>query len=220
MKISRREFLGKGAAAAGMATIAASASDALALEKFAGYPDALGLLIDTTRCIGCRSCEAACNKVNELPAPGVPFDDGSVFEEKRRTDSVTHTVVNRYEDQDAENAPVFRKIQCMHCKEPACASACFVGAFKKTPEGAVLYNPDVCIGCRYCMVACPFGIPAYEYDNVYTPEVTKCTLCYERIKEGLSTACAEACPTGAVKFGRRETSSAFPPRFKISPTAN
>jgi Fe-S-cluster-containing dehydrogenase component len=92
----------------------------------------------------------------------------------------------------------------MHCKEPACASACFVGAFKKTPEGAVVYNASVCVGCRYCMVACPFGIPAYEYDNTFSPEVTKCTMCYERIKEGLSTACAEACPTGAIQFGKRE----------------
>jgi ferredoxin len=91
----------------------------------------------------------------------------------------------------------------MHCNEPACASACLVRAFSKTPEGPVLYNKDVCIGCRYCMLACPFRIPSYDYFDAYSPEVRKCTMCYDRIKEGKIPACADVCPKEAITFGKR-----------------
>ena len=91
----------------------------------------------------------------------------------------------------------------MHCNEPACASACLVGAFSKSKEGAVLYNKDICLGCRYCMIACPFNIPAYEYHNPTSPKVRKCTLCYERIKKGERPACAAICPREAITFGKR-----------------
>jgi ferredoxin len=91
----------------------------------------------------------------------------------------------------------------MHCDEPACASSCLVSAFKKTPEGPVIYNPDVCIGCRYCMIACPFDIPTYDYFDPLTPQVRKCTMCYDRIKQGKIPACAEICPKEAITFGKR-----------------
>ena len=100
--------------------------------------------------------------------------------------------------------PVFRKNQCNHCLEPACASACFVKAFTKTKEGAVIYDESVCVGCRYCMVACPFEIPTYEYDKALTPRVMKCTLCHPRLLEGKLPGCVEVCPTEALSFGRRE----------------
>jgi formate dehydrogenase iron-sulfur subunit len=172
-------------------------------EYFAGYPHSYGVLHDTTLCIGCRRCEAACNRVNDLPAPDKPFDDLSVLDERRRTDEKTYTVVNRYIEAENGKPPVFRKMQCNHCKEPACASACFVGAFTKTPEGAVVWDSSVCVGCRYCMIACPFNIPTFEYDKVLTPRIMKCTMCYPRVKEGKLPGCVEACPTEALSFGRR-----------------
>jgi len=208
MRFSRRRFL-QWATAVG--TVAATGKKAAAAEKeFHGYPDSTAVLHDTTLCVGCRSCEAACNAVNGLPPPERPFDDKSVLDERRRTTDKAYTVVNRYPGRDAGRsgpsaAPaIFRKNQCNHCLEPACASACFVRAFRKTPEGAVLYDPSVCVGCRYCMVACPFNIPAYEYHRVLDPRVVKCNLCYPRIKEGKLPGCVEACPMEALTFGKRQ----------------
>jgi Fe-S-cluster-containing dehydrogenase component len=100
--------------------------------------------------------------------------------------------------------PTFVKQQCNHCQEPACASACFVKAFTKTPEGAVIYNEKVCVGCRYCMIACPFDVPTYEYDEPFTPRVMKCTMCHPRISKGLLPGCVEACPTEALVYGKRK----------------
>jgi formate dehydrogenase iron-sulfur subunit len=94
------------------------------------------------------------------------------------------------------------KVQCLHCLEPACASACFVAALKKTEEGPVLYDGNRCVGCRYCLLACPFGVPTFEWDETFG-RVQKCDLCPERTSEGDPTACAEVCPTGAITFGRR-----------------
>jgi len=201
MSKSRRDFL-KWMVAAG--TAAAVPRSASAHGHFTGYPDSYGILHDTTLCIGCRSCEAACNEVNGLPKPDKPFDDKSVLDKKRRTDATRYTVVNRYEPEGYFPSPVFRKSQCNHCLEPACASACFVGAFKKTPEGAVVYDASVCVGCRYCIIACPFNIPAYEYDEPLTPRVMKCTMCHPRLLEGKLPGCVEACPMEALTFGKRD----------------
>jgi Fe-S-cluster-containing dehydrogenase component len=199
MSISRRKFLGW-LGAAGLTSAVGTSARAASNQEFAGYKDSMAVLHDITRCIGCRKCEGACNKVNELPAPDKPFDDLKVLEEKRRTTPKAYTVVNQFGAQ----APTFVKQQCNHCLEPACASACFVKAFTKTPEGAVIYNADVCVGCRYCMIACPFEIPTYEYDQPFTPRVMKCTLCYPRISKGLLPGCVEACPTEALVFGQRK----------------
>jgi len=202
MSVSRRKFLGwLGAAGAGV--ISGGAANAASNKHFKGYPNSLGVLHDTTLCVGCRSCEAACNKVNALPAPKQDFTDTTVLERKRRTDSAAFTVVNRFKQSESDKQPVFVKKQCNHCLEPACASVCFVGAFKKSPEGAVVYDESVCVGCRYCMVACPFEIPAYEYDKALTPRVVKCTMCHPRVLEGKLPGCVEACPTEALLFGER-----------------
>ncbi|GAB4370310.1 MAG: hypothetical protein Kow00128_17260 [Deltaproteobacteria bacterium] len=200
--ITRRTCL-KALTAAGTAAVAGGAGRAHAYRNFEGWPNRFGMLVDLSECVGCRSCEAACNRANGLPAPEVPFDESSVFERKRRPTAKAYTVVNRY-SPDGSDGPVYRKVQCNHCNEPACASACPVRAYTKTPEGAVLYNPDVCFGCRYCMVACPFYVPAYDYASALSPRVQKCTFCHERVRAGGIPACAEACPVEALRFGRRK----------------
>ena len=161
-----------------------------------------GVLYDATKCIGCRACQVACKQWNEMP--GKPTTNTGSYENPPNTNAYSLTKIRFSEvDYDDKFQWVFTKIQCMHCDDPACAAACLVGAFQKTPEGAVVYDDHKCIGCRYCMVACPFGIPAYEWDDP-TPWVRKCTFCADRQAEGLLPACVTTCPTGALKFGDRE----------------
>jgi formate dehydrogenase iron-sulfur subunit len=222
MSITRRKFLGwLGAAAAG--TTLVKNADAASNKHFTGFPNSMGVLFDNTRCIGCRKCEEGCNTVNKLPAPDQAFDDLSVLNTNRRTTAKAYTIVNRYETVSNTNVkgPLYRKVQCNHCLEPACASACFVRAFTKTPKGAVIYDASVCVGCRYCMIACPFEIPTYEYDKALEPRIRKCTLCYPRIVKGLLPGCVQACPTEALTFGKRtdllsiarERIARFPDRY-------
>ena len=202
MSISRRKFLGW-MSAAGLGTAFGTSAHAAANKHFEGYPESYGVLFDSVLCIGCRNCEAGCNEVNELPPPGRPFDDLSVLDQKRRTSIESFTVVNRYDNTRNTRGPLFHKIQCNHCLEPACASACFVRAFTKTKEGPVVYDPSVCVGCRYCMIACPFEIPTYEYYEALSPRIRKCTMCYPRVIEGKLPGCVEACPKEALTFGKR-----------------
>lgn len=201
--MKRRVFLGMlGSAALGLTGTSALAAPT---REFKGHPDTMGVLFDATRCIGCRKCEAACNTVNKLPEPDKPFDDLTVLSEQRRTTEKTYTVVNAFNLQ-GQDKPVYRKNQCNHCLEPACASACFVKAFVKESSGAVTYNADLCVGCRYCMIACPFNIPAYEYGEPVTPRIMKCHLCHPWISAGDRTVpgCVEACPKEALTYGSRD----------------
>ncbi|MGO9612382.1 MAG: 4Fe-4S dicluster domain-containing protein [Dissulfurispiraceae bacterium] len=202
VSVTRRNFISMsiltGLAAIGMPV------RARAMPEFEGWPKSYGMLTDLTACVGCRSCEEACNEVNHMPAPDEPFDDAAVFKERRWPSARTLTVVNRYPNVADPSKPLYRKIQCNHCLEPACATACPIHAYTKTPEGAVIYNEDLCFGCRYCVVACPFNIPGYDYESALEPKIMKCILCYGRIKEGKIPACAEACPSGALTFGRRK----------------
>ena len=202
MPISRRRFLGW-MGAAGLGATFGNSAHAAVNKHYKGYPESFGVLHDTVLCIGCRNCEAGCNKVNELPPPAAPFDDLSVLEHKRRTDVKSYTVVNRYDHATNGGGPVYRKTQCHHCLEPACASACFVRAFTKTKTGAVVYDASVCVGCRYCMIACPFEIPTYEYDKALSPRIMKCTMCHPRVVKGKLPGCVEACPNEALTFGKR-----------------
>ncbi len=205
MAINRRGFL-KAVGAIGASSLVGGQNRALAVEDFSGYPNRYGILTDLTLCIGrnCRKCEEACNKENKLPPPKVPLEDNSVFDSIRRTDAQNYTVVNRFPNPNPGGRPVYVKHQCRHCDEPACASACLVSAFRKTPEGPVVYNKNICIGCRYCMTACPFYVPAYEYDSPFSPGVTKCTMCYDtRTSKGRIPACMEACPLQVMTFGKR-----------------
>lgn len=200
-RFTRRNFLSMMMLAGGAAMGVPAYSQAM--PEFKGWPKSYGMLTDLTACVGCRSCEKACNEANNMPAPDKPFDDGSVFKEHRWPSSKTYTVVNAYENSAGSPATLYRKIQCNHCMEPACATACPMHAYTKTPEGAVIYNPDVCFGCRYCVIACPFNIPGYDYESAFEPKIVKCIFCHGRIKEGKLPACAEACPAGALTFGRR-----------------
>ena len=151
------------------------------------------ILIDITRCIGCEECVLACKEENELGPdrlrPGQEAVDG--------LSATRFSTILRYPDDH------FVRQQCRHCLEPACVSACLVGAMQKTPEGPVIYDSELCMGCRYCLVACPYGIPRYEWDT-WAPLVKKCTLCYHRIVEGKEPACVEACPEEALLFGERD----------------
>ena len=207
--ISRRRFLAASLAGGAAATVTISKS-ALGAEGFQGYPNRMGVLVDLTRCVGCRTCEAACNKEQNLPAPKVPFNDMSVYDwrseegQQRRTDENHYTVVDRYQPAGV-NHPLYRKVQCNHCNEPACLTACFVHAYTKTKEGAVIYNSKVCVGCRTCMVACPFRIPTFAYSSATDPVIKKCVFCYDtRLKYGKPPACVEACPQQALTFGHRK----------------
>ena len=147
---------------------------------------AYGILTDLTRCIGCGACALACKEINELPK-----------EEMDGLNATTWTVV---EQQNGLNI----RRQCMHCLDPTCVSVCPVAALQKTPEGPVIYDEDRCMGCRYCMFACPFQIPKYEWDETI-PRVQKCIMCFEtRVSKGESPACTQTCPTGATIFGERE----------------
>ncbi len=203
MKLSRRGFLGVlGAAGAAAGPVPADAWHSRAPS------DPYGCLVDLTRCIGCRKCEEACNQVHKLPEPDIPFDDPKLLEQAhRRPDEQAYTVINRYYpgiiDLRDQLVPVHVKVQCMHCQDPACASVCITGALRKKENGAVHYDVGRCIGCRYCMVGCPFEIPAYEYHEPLTPEVRKCTFCFERIKAGKLPGCVAICPVEALHFGKR-----------------
>jgi formate dehydrogenase iron-sulfur subunit len=166
-------------------------------------------LVDTTLCIGCRTCEEACNRHNELPRPARPFSDRTVLREHRRPDTTAFTVVNEFagspSSDQAQRHETYVKSQCMHCLDPACVSACIVGALVKGPDGAVVYHSTICIGCRYCLVACPFDVPAYEYETALAPRVSKCSFCASKDNGNVAApSCAAACPTEALVFGRRD----------------
>ena len=213
--LSRRAFL-KGAAvaagaagavaappAAAVAELAAPSTDELA-EKHAGD---FGVLIDLTKCVGCARCVRACKDDNDLEWR----DDQPVRGPDAELSSSTWSVVRSTRVRTTEETPLgprgreltrYAKIQCMHCLEPACASACFVAALQKTEAGPVVYDPGRCIGCRYCMMACPFGVPSFDWDGALG-RIEKCDMCLPRTSSGEVTACAEACPTGTITFGRR-----------------
>lgn len=144
-----------------------------------------GLLLDTTRCIGCGACAAACKEQNALP-----------LEIEERTTAYTWTTV------ESRNGVNVRRM-CMHCLTPTCVSVCPVGALSKTASGPVVYDSAKCIGCRYCVMACPFDVPKYQWDST-VPVVGKCVMCAPRLAAGQPTACASVCPTGATLFGERD----------------
>ncbi|HDP98226.1 MAG TPA: 4Fe-4S dicluster domain-containing protein [bacterium] len=159
-------------------------------------------LIDITKCMGCRGCQVACKQWNELV--GEKTTNTGSHQNPPILSAKTWTLIkfDEVEKQDGVKW-FFTKIGCMHCKEPACASACPVGALEKTESGAVIYHDKICIGCRYCMMACPFRIPTFEWDKAF-PYIRKCTFCFDRQSEGEIPACAKACPTGAICFGDRD----------------
>ncbi len=171
----------------------------------AAPPDAMGVLVDLTMCIGCRLCEHACKKSNGFdPGPVESYDDQSVFRQSRRPAPDAYTVVNAWINPKERTKQIYVKTNCLHCNRPACVSACIVGALRKRETGAVTYDARKCIGCRYCMIACPFQIPAYDYHDALTPQVRKCQLCFHRTRdEGVLPECVAACPRQTMIYGRR-----------------
>ncbi len=154
-----------------------------------------GILYDSTRCVDCRTCEEVCAESHKLPAPK-PLDQIAAV---RKTDETCNTVVNTYQTKKGE---VYIKRQCMHCNEPACAAACLTKAMTKTKTGPVTWDGDKCMGCRYCMVSCPFDSPKFEYFSA-NPKIQKCDMCFERLKTEKSTSCAANCPAEALLYGKR-----------------
>jgi Fe-S-cluster-containing dehydrogenase component len=203
MEIKRRDFL-KVAAAGGL-MMAANAGPALARDQKARIAGAVGLLYDSTVCVGCKACVSACKQYNETPPSFSSSDE--LWDNPLDNDSKTYNIIKLHKNGTGEvkdrekDGHAYVKRQCMHCVDPACASACPVTALKKDEKtGIVTYNKDACIGCRYCQVACPFNIPKFEWEKAF-PQIRKCELCSHRLKKGEIPACAEFCPTGACVFG-------------------
>ncbi|MEN6566705.1 MAG: 4Fe-4S dicluster domain-containing protein [Veillonellales bacterium] len=159
-----------------------------------------GVLIDLTKCIGCGSCAVACKMWNKLEFNNCEPYTGP----DAKLHDLNWTVVSLHTVDDSRKEPVWRyvKQQCFHCQEPACVSACFSRALERNADGAVIYYPSLCVGCRYCMIACPFDIPKYEWSK-RIPHVTKCQFCSQKIAAGESPACVSVCPTGALQYGDR-----------------
>jgi formate dehydrogenase iron-sulfur subunit len=186
-------------------------------------------LIDITKCIGCRACQVACKQWNEREGEETALQDYMGFQNPATLSAKTYTLITFHELPD-EKAPgglhyLFTMRRCLHCLEPACASACPTTALERQPDGPVSYNADQCIGCRYCIWACPWGVPTAEWDSL-APKIHKCTHCADRsdqpaplarngqtLSEGerrqyhediVTPACVKACPADCLKFGTRE----------------
>ena len=191
--MNRRDFL----KVTGVAGMTLTGTGAEASESSSSSPEFYGVLVDTTRCIGCRACEKACAGEHGFPVPDTAND--GALETQRKTSETAWTVVNRF---DTSKGDVFVKTRCMHCWQPACTAACLTNAMFKTEQGPVIWRSSKCMGCRFCMVSCPFDIPKFEYHE-WNPKIQKCNLCFDRLQEGKKPACVEACPTDALMFGMK-----------------
>ena len=206
--MERRGFFKASLSAAGAALASTSVQARPNLEP---APEAVGMLFDSTLCVGCKACVTNCKKVNGMPP--VPFDNQVQSDFALDLSSKTLNVIKVFKNGTGatkdvvENGHAFEKRSCMHCVDPGCVSVCPVSALTRHPRtGIVGYNPDACIGCRTCMTGCPYNVPQYNYDSPFGA-IHKCEMCnqkgVERIDKGQMTGCAEACPTGATLFGTR-----------------
>jgi len=194
MPINRRDFLKL--AGAGMGGVAMLSSPMPASGKAIEAENSASMLYDATICVGCRACQTACKKRSNLPNE---TDSQGLYEMPQDLSANTWTMIKVYKTEDEMS---FVKNQCMHCIDPACVSVCPVAALEKTDAGPVIYHADRCIGCRYCMAACPFGIPKSQWEKAL-PLIQKCDFCADRLANGEQPACGVACPTGALISGTR-----------------
>lgn len=193
MSINRRNFF-KVLGVTGVALASGKQLKATPVKK--SEIEFYGVLYDSVRCVGCRGCEYDCSDANELPLPPPPAE----VHGPRKPDEYHRTVVNEYQ---TSKGTVPLKIQCMHCNDPACGAACLTEAMHKTEQGPVIWRGEKCMGCRYCMVSCPFDIPKFEYHSP-NPKIEKCDMCFEkRLQHGELPACVENCPEEALMFGTR-----------------
>ncbi|HCU19040.1 MAG TPA: 4Fe-4S ferredoxin [Bacteroidales bacterium] len=192
MSVDRRNFL----KALGIA------GSTLAMGKSFGSPpvsksdtEFFGILYDSTLCVGCQACETACAEKYGFPLPEAVPAAG----ELRETNEARRVVINCYNTSKGE---MYMRRACNHCNNPACASACLTKAMLKTDGGPVIWREEKCMGCRSCMISCPFDIPKFEY-NSPNPKINKCRMCYELLLEGEKPVCVENCPAEALLFGKR-----------------
>jgi formate dehydrogenase beta subunit len=205
MEITRRDLLqkiGTGSAvmAAGGAMSAVTLTGVAHAQEGAMPAEAVGMLYDATKCIGCQTCVVACTQANGL-SPDNRRDP--LHQSPVDLNSRTKTIIKLYKETDGKETS-FVKQQCMHCVDPACVSACMFGGLKKDAKsGVVSWNGTYCVGCRYCEVACPYNVPKFQWEG-FNPKIVKCEFCKERLAKGQEPACTTVCPKKAVIFGRRE----------------
>lgn len=196
MEANRRSFLKGCAAAAAMTAVPVTA---IARERKTSSADAIGLLYDATKCIGCKSCSVACKEANGLPADATEFG-GGLYDAPTSLNERTKSIIQLVRDEGQSG---FVKKQCMHCVDPACVTACMLGALTKDKvTGVVSWDGKTCIGCRYCQQGCPFNVIKFEWSKSL-PKIVKCELCKDRLAKGQVPACAEVCPRGAIQYGKR-----------------
>jgi len=193
MTTDRRSLL-KGFAAAA-ATMTVVSTPAAARERKKAPSDAVGLLYDATKCVGCKACVVKCKEINALQADRRA---DKLYDAPEGLNEYTKNVIQLARDGGEES---YVKKQCMHCVDPACVGACMLGALQKGQFGIVKYDVERCVGCRYCQMACPFNVPKFEWTS-RAPKIIKCELCKERLAEGKQPGCTEVCPRKAVIFGK------------------
>lgn len=160
------------------------------------------VLVDPEKCIACRACQVSCKRWNDLPGEETTFNNEWTNPLKLSSKTYTHI---RFKLEHNENTGAtkwrFFNWRCMHCHKPACAEACPVNAITKYEEGPVVINGDRCIGCKFCISECPFGVPQFD---AATEKVNKCHMCFDRVPSK-EPACVQSCPTGALVFGTRDS---------------